>query len=69
MGMKRLLQRREYLEDVEDDWFFDLGYHYAFAISVFIIVFIFSASVPLIPFFGFLFFFFKVISIPKPYSM
>jgi hypothetical protein len=45
---------------IEDDWYFDLGYHFAFAITVFTIVFIFSTSAPLIPVFGFLFFTFKV---------
>lgn len=46
-------------EDLEDDWYFDLGYHFAFSLTIFTIIFIFSAAVPLISFFGFLFFAFK----------
>ena len=46
---------------MEDDWFFDLGYHFAFSIMVFILILIFSASVPLIPLFGFIFFAFKYV--------
>jgi len=41
---------------VVDDWYFDLGYHFAFSITVFTVVIIFSAAAPLIPIFGFLFF-------------
>lgn len=47
-------------DEIIDDWYFDLGYHYAWAIVIFTLVFIFSASAPLIPVFGFLFFTFKV---------
>lgn len=46
-------------EEVEDDWYFDLGYHFAFSITIFTVIFLFSAAVPLIPLFGFLFFTFK----------
>lgn len=61
MMMKRFLTRtKAYLEDeVEDDYYFDLGYHFAFSITIFTVIFIFSAAVPLIPLFGFLFFGFK----------
>lgn len=61
MTMKKFLMRsRAYLEDeVEDDYYFDLGYHFAFSITIFTVIFIFSAAVPLIPCFGFLFFGFK----------
>lgn len=63
MGMKRFFSKEFYEDEVEDDWYFDIAYHYAFAISVFIIVLVFSASVPFIPLFGFLFFTFKVSSL------
>ena len=53
--------KKYYDEELVDDWYFDLGYHYAYSIVIFTIVFIFSASAPLIPVFGFLFFTFKVI--------
>jgi len=46
-------------EEIEDDWYFDLGYHFAFSITIFTVIYIFSAAVPLIPLFGFLFFAFK----------
>lgn len=45
---------------LEDDWFFDIGYHFAFSITIFTLVFLFSTAVPLIPIFGFLYFAFKV---------
>ena len=57
--MKRFLTKKYYQTDIEDDWYFDIGYNYAFVLTVFIVIFVFSASVPLIPLFGFLFFFFK----------
>ena len=61
MGLKKMLNKTYYTnEQVEDDYYFDIGYSYAFVVSVFIIVLIFSASAPIIPFFGFLFFMFKV---------
>lgn len=44
---------------IEDDYFFDLGYHLSFVVVVFTIVFLFSVTAPLISFFGFLFFGFK----------
>ena len=47
-------------EKVKDDWYFDFSYHYAFAISVYFITIIYSASAPLISFFGVIFFYFKV---------
>ena len=52
------MKKRIYLNenDIEDDWYFDIGYHFAFSITVFVIILIFSASVPLIPLFGFLYF-------------
>ncbi len=61
MMLKKFLMRsKAYLEDeVEDDYYFDLGYHFAFSITIFTLIFIFSAAVPLIPCFGFLFFGFK----------
>lgn len=46
-------------EDIIDDWYFDLGYQFAFVITIFTVVFIFSSSVPLIPLFGSVFFIFK----------
>lgn len=53
-------KRRIYSDnDLEDDWYFDLGYHFSFSITVFTVALIFSASTPLIPFFAFLFFAFK----------
>jgi Calcium-dependent channel, 7TM region, putative phosphate len=63
MSVKRCFSKKKYYEEeLIDDWYFDLGYHYAYAIVIFTLVFIFSASAPLIPVFGFLFFTFKVIS-------
>ncbi|CDW80277.1 integral membrane protein [Stylonychia lemnae] len=61
MKLKRLFMKsRNYEQDeIEDDWYFDLGYHFAFSITIFSVVYIFSAAVPLIPLFGFLFFAFK----------
>jgi hypothetical protein len=66
LGIKRFLSRPKEWETgedgtggVEDDWYFDIGYHFAFSITIFTVVLIFSASVPLIPLFGFLFFAFK----------
>lgn len=47
-------------EQIADDWFFDIGYHFGFSITVFIVVFMFSCCAPLIPLFGFLFFMIKV---------
>ena len=44
---------------MEDTWYFDIGYHFAFSLTIFTIALVFSAAVPLIPFFGFLFFAFK----------
>lgn len=46
-------------DDIIDDWYFDLGYQFAFVITIFTVIFIFSSSVPLIPLFGFVFFAFK----------
>ena len=59
--MKRFFFKSQIYEedDVIDDWYFDLGYQFAFSITIFTIVFLFSAAVPLIPLFGFLFFAFK----------
>jgi hypothetical protein len=48
------------LYEIEDDWYFDLGYQYAFSLSIFIIALIYSATVPLIPFIATLFFGIKV---------
>lgn len=61
LGMKRMfLRTQEYQNnDVEDDWYFDIGYHFAFSITIFTVIYLFSASVPLIPLFGFIFFAFK----------
>jgi hypothetical protein len=54
-------KKRKYMETkFEDDWYFDIGYHFAFSITVFTVVFIFSVAAPLIPIFGFLFFTLKV---------
>ena len=61
MSLKRGCSRkRNYDIEIKDDWYFDLGYHFAFSITVFTMVFLFSASAPLIPVFGFLFFTIKV---------
>ncbi|CDW87165.1 integral membrane protein [Stylonychia lemnae] len=52
-------KNRPYLKQngrLEDNWYFDISYHFAFSITVFIIIMIFSASVPLIPLFGFFYF-------------
>lgn len=51
---------RSYKKELRDDWYFDLAYHYAFSLSIFIIALIFSSAAPLMTFFGFLFFFIKV---------
>lgn len=61
LSLKRCCSKNKkyYEEDIIDDWYFDLGYHYAFAVVAFTMIFIFSASAPLIPVFGFLFFTFK----------
>ena len=60
MWMKRTCSRKKrFNNEIEDDWYFDLGYNFAFSITIFTVVYIFSASVPLISFFGFLFFVFK----------
>lgn len=61
MKLKRLFMRSQIYEEdeIEDDWYFDLGYHFAFSITIFTVIYIFSAAVPLIPLFGFLFFAFK----------
>lgn len=48
-------------KEIDDDWFFDIGYHFAFSIIIFTIVFIFSTSAPLVPIFGFMFFSLKYI--------
>lgn len=48
------------LYEVEDDWYFDMGYSYAISLSIFIIGLIYSATVPLIPVFTSLFFAIKV---------
>ena len=37
--------------EIEDDWYFDIGYSYAISLSIFIIGLIYSATVPLIPLF------------------
>jgi hypothetical protein len=58
MYMKKLTSK--YSDELEDDWYFDLGYHYAFSVSIFIITLIFSVSVPLLPIFGCTFFSIKV---------
>ena len=42
-----------------DDYAFDLGYHHSYALSVFTLCLIFGAVVPVIGFFGFIFFLFK----------
>lgn len=47
---------RKYDEDIPDDWYFDLGYQYAFSISVFLMTLIFVASAPHMSIFGCLFF-------------
>jgi hypothetical protein len=61
MLMKKITSK--YSDELEDDWYFDLGYHYAFSVSIFLITLIFSSSAPLLPIFGFLFFSIKVIVI------
>ena len=50
----------KYSDEQEDDWYFDLGYQYAYSMSIFIIALVYSISVPLMSVFGCLFFFFKV---------
>ena len=37
--------------EIEDDWYFDIGYSYAISLSIFIIGLIYSGTVPLIPLF------------------
>jgi len=49
----------KYDEDIPDDWYFDLGYQYAFSISVFLMTLIFVASAPHLSIFGCLFFVMK----------
>lgn len=49
----------KYDEDIPDDWYFDLGYQYAFSISVFLMTLVFVASAPLLSIFGCLFFVMK----------
>ena len=46
--------------EIEDDWYFDLGYQYAFSLSIFIIALIYSATVPIIPVIATFFFGIKV---------
>lgn len=58
MYFKKLTSK--YSDELEDDWYFDLGYQYAFSISVFIVTLIFSASAPLLAICGCLFFTIKV---------
>jgi|LauGreDrversion4_2_1035121.scaffolds.fasta_scaffold136758_2 quinol-cytochrome oxidoreductase complex cytochrome b subunit len=50
---------RKYNDEMEDDWYFDLGYQYAFSISVFIMTLIFVVSAPLLSIAGWLFFLIK----------
>jgi hypothetical protein len=59
--MKKFFNKNRVYDKDEfiDDWYFDIGYHYAYVIIIFTLVFIFSASAPLIPVFGFFFFLFK----------
>ena len=57
----KILRCRSYAQRVLDDWYFDFAYHYAFVISVFILVLIFSVSAPLLTIFGFGFFSIKVL--------
>eukprot|EP00347_Sterkiella_histriomuscorum_P005148 403357711 len=62
LSCRRLFKQRKHKipksqqQSHKDNWYFDVGYHLAFSVSVFVIVMIFSASVPLIPLFGFLYF-------------
>jgi hypothetical protein len=58
--MKKKQFSAKYSDELEDDWYFDLGYHYAFSISMFIITLIFSTSAPLLTIFGCFFFSIKV---------
>lgn len=48
--------RKQFKDEVVDDWYFDLGYNFAFSITIFTVIYIFSVSVPLISLFGFIFF-------------
>jgi hypothetical protein len=57
---KYLLYFSKYATDQEDKWYFDLGYQYAFSLSIFTIAMIYSVSTPLIPIFGSIFFALKV---------
>ena len=59
MYMKRVFSK--YSSEQLDDWYFDLGYQYAFSLSIFVIGFVFSVSAPLLSIFGFLFFSIKYI--------
>jgi hypothetical protein len=61
MKLKKLFMKSKIYDGVaiEDDWYFDLGYHFAFSITIFTVIYLFSAAVPLIPLFGFVFFAFK----------
>ncbi len=47
--------------EIEDDWYFDIGYSYAISLSIFIIGLIYSATVPLIPLFTCFYFAIKYI--------
>jgi hypothetical protein len=60
MYKRHKLSKQYYKEFVKDEWYFDFAYHYAFVISVFFIIFTYSACAPLIVVFGFGFFFIKV---------
>jgi hypothetical protein len=44
----------------KDDWFFDLGYNYAFSLSIFVIALLYSTTAPLSSVCGFFFFLIKV---------
>ena len=61
MYIKKLTAK--YSDELEDDWYFDLGYNYAFSINIFVIALIFSSSAPLMPAFATLFFSIKVLNL------
>ena len=60
MWLKIKMSPFKNLYEVEDDWYFDIGYAYAISLSIYIIGLIYSSTVPLIPIFTSLFFFIKV---------
>jgi hypothetical protein len=45
----------------KDTWFFDLGYFQAYSLTMVFLVLLFSAVIPLLSVFGFLFFFLRFI--------